>query len=276
MTTTAKGAYQIEVYEDGQLIQDTGEFDNLITDLALKNGDPFSNGLLCVGSGRTAPLATDIKLESELAAKSSTFGNNATIFMKGAKRYAKRSVTASFTGLTGNVSEVGFRGSAINTVRSRTLVRDGNGLVTIIPIRPEQTLKITYFVYVLIPEIIATGTVSTPYGSSNFTIKPHANLVNPTGIFAGKFNNPFDGSALKANLTSGSVNATVFNWAYDATTRTATATVNYNATSINRTFTGFEAAGNAANLPVIELATPLINPAQNDCSFTLSFTWGRA
>ena len=276
MNTTAKGAYRIEVYENNNLIKDTGEFDNLITDLALAEGDPFSSGMLCIGAGKTKPLISDVALELELAAANSTFGNNATIFMKGNKRYAKRSVTTTFTGLTGNISEVGFRGSTIDTVRSRTLVRDGNGLTTIIPIKPEQTLKITYFVYVLIPEIIATGTVTTPYGSSAFTIKPHANLLNPAGIFAGKFSNPFNGSGLKAKLTSGNVNANVFNWAYDTTTRTATATVNYNATSINRTFTGFEASGNAANLPIIELATPLINPAQNDCSFTLSFAWGRA
>ena len=276
MNTTAKGAYQIEVYENNKLVKDTGEFDNLITDLALAQGDPFYSGVLCIGTGRTAPLVSDIQLESEIAGANGTFGSNATIFMKGDKRYAKRSVTASFTGLTGDVSEVGFRGAAVDSVRSRSLVRDGNGLVTIIPIKPEQTLKITYFVYVLIPEILATGLVTTPYGSSNFTIKPHANLVNPAGIFAGKFNNPFDGSALKATLTSGSVNAIVFTWAYDTATRTATATVNYNAIATNRTITGFEAATNAKNLPIVELATPLINPAQNDCSFTLSFTWDRA
>lgn len=276
MNTTAKGAYQIEVFENDSLIFDTGEFDNLITDLALTQGDPFYSGVLCIGTGRTEPLVSDIQLESEIAGANGTFGNNATIFMKGNKRYAKRSVTASFTGLMGNVSEVGFRGTAVDSVRSRSLVRDGNGLETIIPIKPEQTLRITYFVYVLIPEIMATGTVTTPYGSSNFTIKPHDNLVNPAGVFAGKFNNPFSGSALKAKLTSGSVNADVFTWAYDTATRTATATVNFNATETNRTIAGFEAASNAQNLPIIELASPLINPAQNDCSFTLSFTWDRA
>lgn len=276
MNTTAKGAYQIEVFENDILISDTGEFDNLITDLALTQGDPFYSGVLCIGEGRTEPLVSDIALESELAAVSGTFGVNATLFMKGDKRYAKRAVTGTFTGLTGDVSEVGFRGAAVDSVRSRSLVRDGNGLETIIPIKPEQTLKITYFVYVLIPEILATGVVTTPYGSSNFTIKPHADLVKPAGIFAGKFNNPFNGSALKANLTSGSVDADVFTWAYDTATRTATATVNYNAANDNRTITGFEASGNAVNLPVIELDTPLINPALNDCTFTLSFTWDRA
>jgi hypothetical protein len=276
MNTTAKGAYQIEVYENDILISDTGEFDNLITDLALVQGDPFYSGVLCIGIGRTAPLVSDIQLESEIADANGTFGSNATLFMKGDSRYAKRSVTASFTGLTGDVSEVGFRGATIDSVRSRSLVRDGNGLETIIPINPEQTLKITYYVYILIPEIIATGVITTPYGSSNFTIKPHASLANPVGIFAGKFNDPFDGRALKATLEVGTVNANVFTWVYDNATRTAVATVNYNATDLNRTITGFEASGNAINLPVIELETPLLNPAQNDCSFTLSFTWDRS
>jgi hypothetical protein len=276
MNTTAKGAYQIEVYENNKLVKDTGEFDNLITDLALLQGDPFYSGMLCIGTGKTTPLVSDVALELELAAVSCAFGSNATIFMKGDKRYAKRSVTTSFSGLTGNVSEVGFRGATADSVRSRSLVRDGNGLETIIPISAEQTLKITYFVYVLIPEIMATGVITTPYGSSNFTIKPHPGLVTPAGIFAGVFSNPFNGSALKATLSVGTINANVFTWVYDSTTRTAVATVNYNATDTNRTITGFEASSNAVNLPIIELETPLLNPAQNDCSFTLSFTWDRA
>jgi hypothetical protein len=274
--STARGAYSLQVFEGDELIRDTGEFDNLITDLALTMGAPFESGVLCIGTGRATPAVSNVSLEEEVAAESSSFGNTSTIFMKGEYRYSKRSITTTFTGIDGDISEVGFRDAAIDSVRSRSLVRDGNGLVTIIPIKPEQTLKITYFVYVLIPEVMATGVVTTPYGSSNFTIKPHADLVNPAGIFAGKFNNPFDGSALKATLTSGSVSANVFTWAYDTATRTATATVNYNAIATNRTITGFEAVSNGVNLPVIELATPLINPAQNDCSFTLSFTWDRA
>jgi hypothetical protein len=274
--STARGAYSLQVFEGDELIRDTGEFDNLITHLALTMGAPFESGVLCIGIGRTAPAVSNVSLEEEVAAESSSFGNASTIFMKGEDRYSKRSITATFTGIDGDISEVGFRDAAIDSVRSRSLVRDGNGLVTIIPIKPEQTLKITYFVYVLIPEVMATGTVTTPYGSSSFTIKPHADLVNPAGIFAGKFNNPFEGSGLKAILTSGSVSASVFTWSYDSATRTATATVNYVATELNRTFEGFEAATNAKNLPIIELDSPLINPAQNDCSFTLSFTWDRA
>ena len=169
MNTTVKGAYQIEVYENNKLVKDTGEFDNLITDLALVQGDPFYSGVLCIGTGRTAPLVSDIQLESEIADANGTFGSSATLFMKGDSRYAKRSVTASFTGLTGDVSEVGFRGATIDSVRSRSLVRDGNGLETIIPINPEQTLKITYYVYILIPEIIATGVITTPYFGFEWT-----------------------------------------------------------------------------------------------------------
>lgn len=276
MNTTAKGAYRIEVYEGDQLIEDTGEFDNLITDLALLEGDPFNAGVMCIGTGKTTPLATDVSLESEVAAKSCVFNQNATIHTKEGVRYAKRSATSSFSGVSGDISEVGFRGSDANSVRSRSLIRDGNGLVTVIPVTPVQTIKISYFVYVLIPDVLATGAVTTPYGSSEFAIKPHPDLLQPEGIFAGFFSSPFAGRPLQANLTNGSINADVFSWSYDVATLTATASVVYNAIDSNRTITGFRASSNHTNLPIIELSTPLINPAQNDCTFTMTFTWGRA
>lgn len=276
MMQTVKGAYRLQVFGNSELLADTGEFDNLITDTALAMGDPFNSGFLCVGTGNRQPVVTDTALENELASASASFTSSAVIFMQGANRYAKRSVTATFTGLSGDISEVGFRGSAADSVRSRSLVRDGNGLATIIPIETSQTLKISYFVYVLIPDVLATGTVTTPYGSSVFTIKPHDELTAPAGILAGRFNNPFAGAGLRANLSDGnSVAATVFNWAYDAATQIATATVNFSATELNRTITGFQAVSNEKNLPVIELDTPLINPANNDIGFTLSFSWGR-
>ena len=276
MMQTVKGAYRLQVYEGAELVTDTYEFDNLITDTALTLGDPFSSGFLCVGTGNRQPATTDTALENELASASASFTSSAVIFMQGANRYAKRSVTATFTGLTGNIAEVGFRGSAANSVRSRSLVRDGNGLATIIPIAPSQTLKISYFVYVLIPDVLATGTVTTPYGSSAFTIKPHDELTAPAGILAGRFNNPFAGAGLRASLSNGTtIDAAVFSWAYDAETQTATATVNFAAIETNRTVTGFRATGNEKNLPVIELANPIVNPANNDIGFTLSFSWGR-
>lgn len=273
-TTTAKGAYQIEIFEGGQLVKDTGEFDNLITDLALEHGNPFYSGVLCIGRGTTPPTFSDVALEDEVAAKSASFASNSSVMiLKNNKRYTKRSTTVSFTGLTGDIAEVGFRGSEANSVRSRTLIQDGNGLLTVLRIKPEQTIKITYYIYILIPDIIATGTVTTSYGSSNFTIKPHADLLTPRGIFAGSFHNPFDGVRLKAILTNGSVSADVFTWSYDTTTRTATGTVNFNAVDAGtRLITGFEANN---SLPIIELSTPITNPSKHDISFTLTFTWGR-
>lgn len=276
MNTTAKGAYRIEVYEGDQLIEDTGEFDNLITDLALLEGDPFNTGVMCIGTGKTTPLVTDVSLESEVAAKSCAFNQNATIHTKEGVRYAKRSVTSSFSGVSGEISEVGFRGSDANSVRSRSLIRDGNGLVTVIPVTPVQTIKISYFVYVLIPEIMATGVVTTPYGSSTFTIKPHPNMTSPSGIFAGFFSQPFENKTLVANLSAGFVSANVFNWSYDNASQKATGVVVFNAVDEDRTFFGFNAGNDKEEYPIIELSTPLLNPAQSDCTFTISFSWGRA
>lgn len=277
MMQTVKGAYRLQVFGNSELLADTGEFDNLITDTALTLGDPFSSGFLCVGTGDRPPAVTDNSLENELANASASFTSSSVIFMQGANRYAKRSVTATFTGLSGDIAEVGFRGAAADSVRSRSLVRDGNGLATIIPIAPSQTLKISYFVYVLIPDVLATGTVSTPYGSSVFTIKPHDELTEPAGILAGRFNNPFAGEKLRAMLDgSGHIDSASFVWVYDAETQTATAAVNFAATETNRTVTGFQAANNETDLPIITLTRPLLNPANNDIGFKLSFSWGRA
>lgn len=275
-TTSVKAGYRLQVFDNEQPIYDTGEFDNLITDHALTMGDPFASGRLCVGTDSKAPTFADTSLGNEVASVTATFGNNATIFMLGANRFARRQVTASMTGIDATIAEVGFRDTNnVSGLRSRSLVRDGNGTATVIPLKPSQTLIITYFVFVLIPDVLATGTVSTPYASTTFTIKPHENLLSPQGIFSGRFNNPFAGVNLQAVLSNGTtVNATVFSWAYDAATQTATGIVNFAAIETNRTVIGFR-PGTNVNLPLIELAGPIVNPGNSDIAFELTFTWGR-
>lgn len=274
--THVQGAYQLQVFNGSELVEDTGEFRNLITNEALTQGNPFSNGLLAVGADTVVePAYDDTDLKNEIAAVSSTFDSSGVIVMNQGRRYAKRSVTATFTGINGNISEVGFRKAEAGSLVSRSLIRDGNGLVTVVPVEAQQTLKLTYSIYVLIPDILAEGTVETPYGSSRFWIKPHPGLVSPAGILAGYFDQPFTGNSLRAKLQSGAVNSTIFQWSYDAASRTATGVANFAAVAANRTITGFESASNTANLPIIELETPLLNPANSDIDFVLEFSWGR-
>ena len=159
-----KGSYQLRVIDSGECISDTGEVRNLILNEALSHGDPFSNGFICVGDGDSEPYSTQVALDNQLGQVSGTFSGSATIFMDGQDRYARRSVTVSFTGLIGDIREVGFRKLAEGGLLSRTLIRDGNGYQTWVPIQAHQTLEITFAVYFYIPEVLATGEITTAFG----------------------------------------------------------------------------------------------------------------
>ena len=273
MITDAKGAYQFQVIEqDGSVVFDTGEFDNIITIGALDYGSPFSSGSICIGVGETAPDFNDSDLVSQAAIASANFDTAGTLFSSDGKRYAKRKSTASFTGLNIEVSEVGYkRGS---TLISRSLVRDGNGLVTKIPIEAHQTLKITYFVYILIQDLLATGTINTGYGSADFEIKPSPDLLAPMGIFAGRFDAPFDSTKMTALLSSGTMDSENLTVTYDSETRECTVIANWLAIDTNRTITGFQSKSNTDNVPIITLSNSLTMPANNDLTLELKFQWG--
>lgn len=271
------GAYRIQIYEGDSLVRDTGEFKNLITDYALTLGNPFSSGYLAIGAGSVPdPDTGDTNLHNEIAAISATFDSTGVIVMESGKRYSRRSIQASFSGVAGDVSEVGLRKANENTLVSRSLIRDGNGLATVVPIETQQTLKLTYSIYVLIPDVLAEGMVETPYGSSRFWIKPHPNLNSPRGILAGFFNQPYSAKNLSAIVSGQSpIQSTTFAWTYDTEKREATGVANFEAVDSNRTITGFESAEHPESLPIIELETPILNPARNDIDFALTFSWGR-
>lgn len=271
-----RAGYQLIVREGDKVIFDTGEFSNLIMSAALDYGDPFNTGKLLIGSGTTAPTVSDTQLENQLAEVAVTFSSTGSIFLDDNIRYGKRSVSGSYTGITGNVSEVGFENNS-GVLFSRTIVRDGNGNPTIIPIQSHQTLDIIYYVYAQIPDEMSSGTLETAYGdSANYVVEPSPSISVPAGVFVGKYDVPFGSNAagaMRMKLSpSGDVVSTTFSATFDTETQKTTVTINWAATATNREVISFEAATNPTRYPVITLDQSITLPADNDITLSLEFT----
>ena len=273
-------AYHLQVCEGDRIIHDTGEFANLITDYALTLTNPFSSGFICVGDDDTKPNYQDISLGNELKAVSASFNqSSAEIIMRGDKRYSRIRCYAEITGVAGTIKEIGFkRLNNQTTLISRTLVRDGKGQQTQIPLRNEQTLKINYYVYILIPYLMASGEIIGPYGRYPYEIRPYDGMTQPRGLFAGNFASPLNGTRLAIVLrTSGNKTAAATtNWTQIAAEQKTTAVVYFDAINNNRTISRIEASSGQKNYFAIYFTGEnLFNPAESDIGFTLTITWGR-
>ena len=273
-------AYHLQVCEGDKVIHDSGEIDNLITDYALTLANPFTSGFLCVGTGNTAPEEYDLKLEDEVKATAASFDkNNAEIFMKDGKRYSKVKCYAEFTGITQSIREVGFKiQNNASTLVSRTLIRDGNGQLTEIPLRAEQVLKISYYVYILIPDVISSGEVSGPYGKTYYELRPYDGMTKPMGIFAANFAEPLNGIRLSLKIKDvvQKVEAGTTAWINIPEEQKITGTVNFGAVNDDRFIERIEAHTNPANYFAIYFPNGLLfNPEESDIGFTINIVWGR-
>jgi hypothetical protein len=271
-----RASYQLRVRDGNHIAFDSGEFCNLIMNAALDEADPFSGGFLIVGDGVTAASVSDTSLENQISQTAATFEIEGSIFLDDNVRYGKRSVSGSFTGISGDISEVGFKNGA-GDLLSRTLVRDGNGNLTKIPIQSHQTLDVIYYVYTQIPDILDSGVLSTAYGDTvDYTVKPSDEISSPAGIFVGRYDAPFGSSAANAvrlNLhPSGSVLSNSFSATFDSETQKTQVIINWPAVGENREILGFEAANNPESYPVVSLAESITLPEDNDLTLTLEFT----
>lgn len=278
-TTMIKGAYQLRVFDAGECVSDTGEVRNLILNEALNHGDPFAAGFICVGDGDSEPYSTQVALDNQLGQISGTFSNDATIFMDGQDRYARRSVTVSLTGIDGDIREVGFKKLSNGDLLSRTLIRDGNGTVTWVPLQSHQLLEITFFVYFQMPSVLASGVVDTGIGgSAGYSVKPHGDIEFPAGILAGRYSNPLGSLANDAMLMllddSNTVSSTLQTVDVDSENSKTKVIINWVATGENRRITGFELSDNEKNGISIELDSIITLPSDADISIELEFEWG--
>lgn len=300
-----KGTYQLKVLNKNKdIFFDTGEFENLITDAALSMSSPFvnyysdstlGNFYLCVGAGVvTAPTVSDVNLGNQIAAKS--FTNQGYGFLSFSKVSVegvfpiiyKCSQVATFTGISGDLSELGVRrGSSSGTLVSRSLIKDGAGDPIQISVTTEQTVEITYSVYSIVPsDVISTGVMSTPYGDSNYTV--HAG-TKPYGIHMLNFHLPISFNAspgLFKLLNSADNSGTVTVESMGASTyytrnpadQTVTVHLHFDAKDTDQTFDriyGSTSPSTAIQAPWVELETPITIPAFYDFHFDITFTWGR-
>ena len=268
-----KGAYQLRVIDSGKCISDTGEVRNLILNEALNHGDPFSSGFICVGDGDSEPYSTQAALDNQLGQVSGTFSSNATIFMDGQDRYARRSVTVSLTGIDGDIREVGYKKLTEGDLLSRTLIRDGNGVLTRIPIESHQTLEVTFFVYVLIPQVLASGVINVGVGGdTEFTVAPAETMDEPKGFLSGRFNDPIAGDSLKMILTNGDViENSSSSVSYDSENQTCRLLVNWAASETSREIEKLEGTGN--NRLIAQFASPVSLLADVDFTVDVEFNW---
>lgn len=164
-----KGRYRLLVKRNGDTINDTGWFDNLITNQGmdfLGTSTAYLNSCQ-VGSSSTTPAYTDVALGARVAGVSSAFSQQR---IETTSRYCvdKKTFTFSSGTATGNISEVGVgTGETGNTLFSRALILDSFGNPTTITVTAEDDLIVIYELWFKQPTSDFTASVS----GYDFTIR---------------------------------------------------------------------------------------------------------
>lgn len=199
------GRYMFErSNEVGELIERTPWFDNIITNvgkdqfLTLTAGATFAP---VVGTGSTAPAATDTTLATFLAGVSTGTGAQTylqEINFSSAPYYVRLTFKTRF-GLgvaAGNVSEVGMHASnstgttpnAASQLFSRALVKDALGTPVVVTVLPTEYLDVTWELTIYITTS-TSGTVPQNIKGVNTTpayvMTPAATAISPVGAFSG-------------------------------------------------------------------------------------------
>lgn len=166
------GRYKLEIRRHGELVHDTGWFDNLITDAGLNAlGSAVNIGAyVMVGTSNTAPAVTDTTLIAQIASKDTSVTPAKTI-ASGVEvagvRYGWARLTCPFAqgAVVGIVSEVGI-GWTSTQVFSRSLVSPSISIIAI------DQLTVVYEVRMYLPTVNTTGTVNIGGTVYNYTIRP--------------------------------------------------------------------------------------------------------
>ena len=165
------GHYKLEVRRHGELIHDTGWFDNLITDTGLNAiGEAVDIGRYAmVGTGNSIPANSNTHLESQVAySDNNTNGSSSAYGVEtAAPRYGWSRLTCPFAqgAVVGNIAEVGI-GWATTSVFSRSLVSPAISIIAI------DQLTVVYELRMYLPTVDVTGTVAIGSETYNYTIRP--------------------------------------------------------------------------------------------------------
>lgn len=138
-------------------------FDNLILNQGLNLMAAQTDYLdYCqCGSGTTAPLVTDVQLQSRIAGKLVDAPTTALLNTTDRYLYANPVYTFPIGGATGNISEIGIGRTATGTTLfSRALVKDTSGNPTTISVLADEQLRVNYQLRIYQPTVdIFSGTV---------------------------------------------------------------------------------------------------------------------
>lgn len=175
-----------------------------------------------VGSGSTAPAATDTALQTPVAATTNVQSTTST-YVAGPPAYTNGVVTYRFaTGTAaGNLSEVGVGwGTGTSNLFSRSLIKDGSGNPTTITVLSSEALDLSYE-FRLYPPGDVTGSITISGTSYSYTIRPQQ-ISNTTwwAAFAWTTYGPYPGT-----------NTGSFTWAYDGGIGSSTSTPSGNSFS---------------------------------------------
>src|SRR5690606_21768174 len=164
--------------ECNQVIEDTGFFDNLITNTGMNRvGEVTTNtnntatafGNLCgrfvVGSGSAAPQFTDTALQNPVAFASANpvLDNESSNYERGWYEITVRHQFGQGQA-AGNLSEIGIQHtSASGPLWSRALILDGQGSPTTITVLPDDFLTCYYTLRIMIPKEDAVFNIDVDY-----------------------------------------------------------------------------------------------------------------
>ena len=304
--TLMRGSYRVQVLEDESIVFDSGEFDNLITDAALEDPGPFQqqvNGFagvfylhLCLGAGVvTTPAYSDTDLGNQIATKASgdfkVFTRESAAGVYPAIYKCEREV--EFTNISGDLSELGIRkGGSTGTLMSRSLIKDGSGNPITITVTDNQTVRVTYTLYSIIPdEVLGSGTVSTPHGDLSYTVyAADSNNTTAEGIHAFGFAQPMFGSSsynggsyylIGGGYSRSGSSAVGTPYSFDGASNQVTVRISFdyleNDQSPERVQVSYSSFSNSSSrkVPRIEIDPGFTLPANYNLELDLTFTWGR-
>lgn len=131
-----------------------------------------------IGTGNTAPAATDTALQSLVTNTGTVQTAPSATYVAGPPDYVQTSVTFRFaigalnSAVSGNFAEVGIGWTTSGNLFSRALITDVNGNPTTISVLSDEQLDVVYRLRVYPIQTDVTGSITLDGVSYNYTIRP--------------------------------------------------------------------------------------------------------
>src|SRR5690606_35009112 len=314
-TVKLGGRFRLVTSKDAeckQVVEDTGFFDNLITNTGMNRigevntnttvtGSAFNTlcGRFVVGSGQTPPAFTDTALQAPVAFASANpvVDSESSSYDRG---WFEMTVRHQF-GLgeaAGNLSEIGIQHtSASGPLWSRALILDGQGNPTTITVLPDDFLTCYYTLRIMIPKEDAVFNINVDYDEDGIvptvvTGRPlAADNPSPTGGW-GLQTAGTSGTAGRLLVYTGGLSTPTATWPLGSPASTATqtfSTVPYVTDSFERYITRTNGLNehNSQELRTvvlyalmgywqIEFDPPLQKDNTQTMQMTFGYSWARA